>query len=142
MSSDISTLAYYSPENSYPGFITEGFGSGFSPSPYAIDPFNALTERARLRKEATVVDGYFSECVLLSPFLPVFLVVLTSSLSRSNATAGFETIVNYPECAFSLPFLLPFPRVDASLFHRQRHFPRLQALLCLDSRSLRHRARW
>jgi hypothetical protein len=133
MSSDISTLAYYSPENSYPGFITEGFGSGFSPS---------LTERARLRKEATVVDGYFSECVLLSPFLPVFLVVLTSSLSRSNATAGFETIVNYPECAFSLPFLLPFPRVDASLFHRQRHFPRLQALLCLDSRSLRHRARW
>lgn len=45
------------------GFLGDGFGSGTSEEPYAVDPLSAFTARGRQEKRPVVVDGYYSECV-------------------------------------------------------------------------------
>ncbi|BGP04927.1 hypothetical protein JCM10049v2_000729 [Rhodotorula toruloides] len=41
------------------GFLGDGFGSGTSEEPYAVDPLSAFTARGRQEKRPVVVDGYY-----------------------------------------------------------------------------------
>ncbi|BGP13226.1 hypothetical protein JCM10213_005004 [Rhodosporidiobolus nylandii] len=61
MVSSISPLFYFNTNATYPGFVTDGFGSGGSPIPYAFDPFNEITRRAREEDRPPVVDAYLSD---------------------------------------------------------------------------------
>ncbi|GAA5917833.1 hypothetical protein JCM6882_000835 [Rhodosporidiobolus microsporus] len=52
---------YYTTGRDWPGFVTNGFGSGGQAAPYAIDPFNAITARGMKEERPVFVDGYLSD---------------------------------------------------------------------------------
>jgi hypothetical protein len=71
--SNEASAFYFTTGREYPGFVTDGFGSGGSLAPYAIDPFNAVSARGCGWEEErpVVVDGYcveFVVCFSDSPF--------------------------------------------------------------------------
>lgn len=66
--SNLNSAVYYAPSNDYTGFVSDGFGSGGSPQPYAKDPLSAFTARGQQEDRPVVVDGYFVECVRTLPF--------------------------------------------------------------------------
>lgn len=76
---------YFTTGREWPGFVTDGFGSGGSPAPYAIDPFNAISARGREEDRPVVVDGYFSEYVFPS-FLPATLLLTICSQQPSRGS--------------------------------------------------------
>ncbi|GAA5991791.1 hypothetical protein JCM11641_005685 [Rhodosporidiobolus odoratus] len=59
MLNNLAYIFYYTDETDLRGFAPGGFGSGSSPSPYAIDPLTGI--RARGRKDGVIVDGYYSD---------------------------------------------------------------------------------
>ncbi|GAA6027447.1 hypothetical protein JCM8097_007868 [Rhodosporidiobolus ruineniae] len=72
--SNVATSFFYTTGTQWPGFVTDGFGSGGSPVPYAVDPFNAIAARGRKEKRPVVVDAYLSD----------------------NATEGWATVPGAP----------------------------------------------
>ncbi|GAA6027439.1 hypothetical protein JCM8097_007864 [Rhodosporidiobolus ruineniae] len=68
--SNLAGAFYYTTATQWPGFVTDGFGSGGSPVPYAVDPFSAIAARGRAEERPVVVDAYLSD----------------------NATEGFATV--------------------------------------------------
>ncbi|GAA5973727.1 hypothetical protein JCM11641_005103 [Rhodosporidiobolus odoratus] len=58
---NLAAMFYITNETFIDGFISEGFGSGGSTSPYAIDPLAGIRARAMKQERPTYVDGYFSD---------------------------------------------------------------------------------
>ncbi|GAA6063791.1 hypothetical protein JCM10212_001361 [Sporobolomyces blumeae] len=69
-SNQAESIFYYTTANSYPGAVTDGFGSGGSPAPYIVTPVEGIKARAQQADPPVFVDGYFSD----------------------NATAGYASI--------------------------------------------------
>lgn len=69
ISSNLGTSFVYSPRDansSYSweeakGYVTDGWGSGGSPAPYVVDPFQGITRRSQEEERPTAVDGYFNK---------------------------------------------------------------------------------
>ncbi|GAA5831313.1 hypothetical protein JCM11251_007831 [Rhodosporidiobolus azoricus] len=90
---------FYTTGREWPGFVTNGFGSGGQPAPYAIDPFRAISEREVQTKEAgqrpTFVDAYCSDDPLEGmasvPGAPFFgnSSFLDNKLSTADAAVVF-----------------------------------------------------
>ncbi|GAA5896991.1 hypothetical protein JCM6882_007325 [Rhodosporidiobolus microsporus] len=59
--SNSARFNYYTTDREWEGFVTNGFGSGGTPTPYAVDPFQAISARGHKEERPVVVDGYFSD---------------------------------------------------------------------------------
>ncbi|GAA5990954.1 hypothetical protein JCM11641_007444 [Rhodosporidiobolus odoratus] len=60
--SNRASAFWYSPHAmDFDGYISNGFGSGGSPAPYAVDPLAGITARGWEEDRPTIVDGYFSD---------------------------------------------------------------------------------
>ncbi|GAA5973751.1 hypothetical protein JCM11641_005117 [Rhodosporidiobolus odoratus] len=59
--SNEATAFFYTSSTYIPGFATDGFGSGGSPAPYAVDPLAGITARGWKEERPVVVDGYFRD---------------------------------------------------------------------------------
>ncbi|GAA6000877.1 hypothetical protein JCM10207_004702 [Rhodosporidiobolus poonsookiae] len=61
INSNLNYLLYDRPVKSWPGLITDGFGSGGKPTAYATSPLEAITARAWEEERPILVDGYYSD---------------------------------------------------------------------------------
>jgi beta-glucosidase len=61
LSNQASSIFYYTPNATYVGALTDGFGSGGSPTPYVVTPLEGIKSRARQADPPIFVDGYYSE---------------------------------------------------------------------------------
>ncbi|GAA5896971.1 hypothetical protein JCM6882_007319 [Rhodosporidiobolus microsporus] len=59
--SNVARFNYFTTDREWEGFVTDGFGSGGSPAPFAVDPYQGITARAHQEARPCVVDGYFSD---------------------------------------------------------------------------------
>jgi hypothetical protein len=126
--SNEASAFYFTTGREYPGFVTDGFGSGGSLAPYAIDPFNAVSARGCGWEEErpVVVDGYCVEFVVcFSPFSPPEDVDAPSppfSSSLPPFVALFLSDSPFPFLRFSSPSFPP-PHFTATLPKASPAFP-------------------
>ncbi|GAA5964449.1 hypothetical protein JCM3765_006282 [Sporobolomyces pararoseus] len=61
ISNQAPSIFYYTPNATYEGTITDGFGSGGSPAPYVVTPLCAIQARAQQADPPMFVDGYYRD---------------------------------------------------------------------------------
>lgn len=54
-------MFWHTSSSPYSGVITDGFGSGSSPSPYVSDPLTGFVAAAKEQDRPVAVDGFFSD---------------------------------------------------------------------------------
>ncbi|GAA6009922.1 hypothetical protein JCM11491_000867 [Sporobolomyces phaffii] len=87
ISNQAGSIFYYTPEATYVGAITDGFGSGGSPTPYVVTPLEGIKSRAQAADPPIFVDGYYSD---------------NATEGRASIGPGFSTVyldarLAYPE---------------------------------------------
>ncbi|GAA6030004.1 hypothetical protein JCM8097_009210 [Rhodosporidiobolus ruineniae] len=89
----LSGAFYYTTANDYPGFVTDGFGSGGSASPREVTPLAGITERAWKEERPVIVDAYLSdnatEGVARLPGSNTTFSYLDYKLGYANSTVVF-----------------------------------------------------
>lgn len=54
-------MFWHQPWRPYAGVISDGFGSGGSPSPYIVDPLSGFVAAGKKQERPVAVDGFFSD---------------------------------------------------------------------------------
>lgn len=69
MTSNLGSIFAYSPLHANSsdgweeakGYVSDGWGSGGSPSPYIVNPYQGITARGMQQERPVIVDGYFNK---------------------------------------------------------------------------------